>query len=51
MALEFEWDPRKERSNLRKHRVGFAEATSAFSGPLARIFPDEDYSSVENARF
>jgi hypothetical protein len=47
MSLVFEWDPRKARSNLRKHRVTFAEAVSVFSDPLARIFPDEEHSAEE----
>ncbi len=47
MPLEFEWDPRKDRSNNRKHGIGFAEAMSVFSNPLARIFPDEEHSAEE----
>jgi len=41
MSLVFEWDPRKARANLRKHRVSFAEAASVFGDPLARIFEDQ----------
>jgi uncharacterized DUF497 family protein len=37
----FEWDPRKARSNHKKHGVTFADAISVFSNPMARIFPDE----------
>ena len=47
MSLVFEWDARKARSNLRKHRVSFAEAVSVFGNPLARIFPDEEHSADE----
>jgi uncharacterized DUF497 family protein len=47
MPLVFEWNPRKARANLRKHGVTFAEATSIFSDPLARIFVDEDHSAEE----
>ena len=47
MSLVFEWDARKARSNLPKHRVSFAEAVSVFSSPLARIFPDEEHSADE----
>jgi uncharacterized DUF497 family protein len=43
MSLVFEWDNRKARRNLEKHRVGFVEADSVFSDPLARIFVDEDH--------
>ncbi|MCB8944945.1 MAG: BrnT family toxin [Ardenticatenaceae bacterium] len=28
--MEFEWDPTKAASNLRKHHVSFTEATSIF---------------------
>jgi uncharacterized DUF497 family protein len=35
--LEFEWDPVKARSNLRKHGVGFPEATTVFRDRLARM--------------
>ncbi len=48
MSLAFEWDPRKDRSNNRKHGVSFAEAVSVFSNPLARIFPDEGRSAEES---
>jgi uncharacterized DUF497 family protein len=47
MSLVFEWDARKARSNLRKHRVSFAEAVSVFGNPLARIFPDKKHSAEE----
>lgn len=47
MSLVFEWDPRKARSNYRKHHVSFAEAASVFSNPLARIFSDEEHSAEE----
>jgi uncharacterized protein len=30
MALRFEWDPVKARAHLRRHRVSFEEATTAF---------------------
>jgi hypothetical protein len=47
MSLVFEWDPRKAQANLLKHRVSFAEATSVFSVPMARIFDDEYHSADE----
>lgn len=48
MSLVFEWDPRKDRSNYRKHGISFAEAVSVFSDPLARIFADEGHSAEES---
>ena len=47
MNLKFEWDRRKEASNLSKHRVSFEEALTVFADPLARIFDDEDHSIQE----
>jgi uncharacterized DUF497 family protein len=47
MSLVFEWDARKARSNLRKHRVSFSGAVSVFGNPLARIFPDKEHSAEE----
>lgn len=29
--MRFQWDPRKAKLNLRKHRVSFEEATTAFA--------------------
>jgi len=33
----FEWDPRKSRSNLRKHGIDFDEAREVFVDPLRRL--------------
>jgi uncharacterized protein len=44
---EFEWDPRKAGSNLKKHGISFAEALTVFSDPAARIFDDLDHSVDE----
>lgn len=45
--MEFEWDDTKAETNLRKHGVSFAEATTAFADPLAVIFSDPDHSVDE----
>jgi len=42
--MKFEWDPRKDAANRRKHNVGFREATTIFSDALATTFPDMDHS-------
>jgi uncharacterized DUF497 family protein len=47
MALEFEWDQDKARANLARHQVAFEEALTVFADPLARIFDDEEHSTVE----
>ena len=49
MSLRFEWDPKKAKSNLAKHRVSFTEAITVFADPLARIFND-DAHSVDDRR-
>jgi uncharacterized DUF497 family protein len=43
----YEWDPRKAKANLRKHRVSFEEAASVFLDPLAVTYPDPDHSFEE----
>lgn len=39
----FDWDPEKGAGNLRKHEVHFAEASTAFGDPLARIIEDPQH--------
>ena len=45
--FDFDWDPEKARSNLKKHRVSFRLATSIFRDPLALTIFDEDHSTDE----
>ena len=45
--MKFEWDPRKDASNRKKHQVSFEEALTVFADPLAQIFDDEDHSLDE----
>ena len=47
MALEFAWDPAKAAANLRKHRVSFPEATTAFADPFSITIDDPDHSAAE----
>jgi uncharacterized protein len=47
LALEFEWDSRKARTNLAKHKVSFEEAATVFGDPLGRIVADPRHSAVE----
>jgi len=47
MALEFEWDPAKAATNLRKHGVSFDEAATAFADPLASTITDRAHSIDE----
>ncbi len=45
-SLSFEWDEKKNASNLKKHGISFEEATTVFSDDLARLILDPD-SEVE----
>jgi len=47
-AVQFEWDPSKAASNLRKHGVRFAEATSMFEDDRMLTMPDD---SSDEERF
>jgi len=44
----FEWDPKKARENLRKHRVSFDEARSAFYDEHGGMIDDPDHSADED---
>jgi uncharacterized DUF497 family protein len=46
-SVQFAWDRRKARENVRKHGVTFEEATTVFQDPLARIHDDPDHSIDE----
>lgn len=45
--MQFEWDPRKDAANRRKHGLGFREATTVFGDPLATTFSDSEHSLSE----
>lgn len=47
MALTFEWDREKARSNFQKHRIPFDEALTVFSDPVARLIVDDKHSRSE----
>ncbi len=46
--LRFEWDERKAATNLRKHRVSFEEAQTAFLDEEALVIEDPDHSATED---
>ena len=46
--MQFEWDPKKARENVRNHDVTFEEAMTVFRDPLARIHDDPDHSIGES---
>lgn len=45
--MKIEWDPKKARANLRKHKVSFEEAATALQDPMAATGPDPDHSIGE----
>jgi uncharacterized DUF497 family protein len=47
MKLTFEWDESKEKTNMRKHNVGFDEGKTIFNDPFLLTFPDMDNSDDE----
>ena len=47
-SLAFEWDPKKNLSNKRKHGVSFKEAETAFSDEKALLIHDPDHSDEED---
>lgn len=45
--MEFGWDASKATENLKKHGVGFPEATTVFGDPLEITIPDPAHSEGE----
>jgi uncharacterized DUF497 family protein len=45
--LVFEWDQRKEKSNIKKHHLSFEDARTAFYDENAIQFYDPDHSDEE----
>ena len=46
--ISFEWDEKKSRANLAKHKISFAEAQTIFFDSNARMIFDPDHSSSED---
>jgi uncharacterized DUF497 family protein len=46
--LTYEWDKRKEVSNIKRHGVSFHEASTVFLDPLSISFYDPDHSDNED---
>lgn len=47
MALNFEWDGDKARSNITKHKVSFEEASTVFGDWHSATYFDPDHSGNE----
>ena len=45
--MQFEWDPKKSRANVRKHGVSFEEASTVFFDDLSLTGDDPDHSLNE----
>ena len=46
--LEFEWDPKKNKENVKKHGLSFEEAKTVFYDEYAIRFFDPDHSEDED---
>ena len=46
--LEFEWDKKKDKANLKKHGISFDEARTVFYDESALQFFDPDHSENED---
>lgn len=47
-SISFEWDDKKSKTNLTKHKVSFDEAQTVFLDSNARMIFDPDHSSSED---
>jgi hypothetical protein len=45
--LRFEWDPKKNSANKRKHSISFEEAQTAFYDDQALLIEDEEIDGEE----
>jgi hypothetical protein len=48
LRYQFEWDPKKDRINRRKHGLSFALATTIFQDPNQLSIFDETHSGRED---
>ena len=46
--LRFEWDPKKDAANRRKHGIGFDEGETVFSDERALLLDDLEHSADED---
>ena len=44
----FEWDSKKNASNLKKHKLSFKQATEVFLDTEAIYIPDDNHAEKEN---
>lgn len=48
VAINFEWDDKKAKSNLKKHGISFEEASTAFGDEFSITIDDPLHSDDEN---
>ena len=48
MNYNFEWDPNKAKSNLKKHKISFENATMVFKDQNAISVFDDEHSASED---
>ncbi|MEP7339636.1 MAG: BrnT family toxin [Acidobacteriota bacterium] len=48
MRYQFDWDPVKERKNLRRRRISFRQAATVFRDPNQLTLFDEGHSEKED---
>lgn len=48
MRYEFDWDPVKERKNIRRHHISFRQAAPIFRDPNQLSIYDEEHSEGED---
>lgn len=47
MQYNFEWDPAKAKTNLRKHKISFERGSQVFLDPFMVSIEDEEHSEEE----
>jgi uncharacterized DUF497 family protein len=48
MNMQFVWDEKKNKDNIKKHKVSFEEAESVFLDINAKMIHDPDHSNTED---
>jgi uncharacterized DUF497 family protein len=48
LRYEFDWDPNKERTNIRKHGIAFRQAATVFRDPNQLSIFDKSHSDKED---
>jgi hypothetical protein len=48
LRYKFDWDPAKEKTNIRKHKVSFRRAATVFRDPNQLSVYDKEHSEYED---